>query len=297
MNDVKKEFPCDLCGDTRVIDTPYLSYYTVNAEPYQICMNCGLVYLKYRRSAEEIARVWSEEIFGEGYTTKTPARLARSTYTAEFIDINVSLKDKVVVDIGAGEGQFLEILKNQYGAKPYGIEPSKPNCDDMKSKGFDTFLGTIEDFEASGTKLDVDIATMLWTVEACTSCTDMMKIAHRMIKDDGYVVVATGSRVLVPFKKTLEHLFRGPRPNDVHPYYFSVNTLKGLFAITGFKPVYINRYYDTDWLVIIGQKQPEGTKIEWQGDNFVEVAEYFERWHHDTVHYYRGDFTSSIVLY
>lgn len=285
MNATKKEFACDLCGEERAIEVPYATYYTLNAEPIHICMNCGFVYVKYRRSAEEIARSWSDEIYGEGYTARMPARLARQTYTADFIDVNLTLKDKLVADVGAGEGQFLEIIQDKYGAKPFGIEPSQENCDEMKSKNFECFVGTIEDYAASGESIQADIATIMWTVEACMSCTDMMKIAYNMVKDDGYVVIATGSRLLVPFKKPMDYYLQGPRPNDTHPFRFSANTLKGLFAVTGFKPVYINRYIDTEWMVCIGQKQPEGTKIEWQGDDYIKVADFFERWHKDTVYY------------
>lgn len=280
-----KEFPCDLCGETRAIEVPYATLYTLNAEPIHICMNCGFVYVKYRRSAEEIARSWSDEIYGEGYTARMPARLARQTYTADFIDVNIGLKDKLVADIGAGEGQFLEIIRDQYGAKAYGIEPSKANCEEMRAKGFDCFIGTIEDYAVSGEKMQADIATIMWTVEACMSCTDMMKITYSLVKENGYVVIATGSRILVPFKKPLDYYLQGPRPNDTHPFRFSANTLQGLLTVTGFKPVFINRYIDTEWMIAIGQKQPVGKKMDWKGDDYIKVADFFERWHRDTIHY------------
>jgi len=279
------EFPCDLCGEIQTVEVPYSKLYTLNNDSIHICVNCGFVYVKYRRSAEEIARTWSEDIYGKGYTARIPLVKARQMYVADFIDVNVNLKDKFLVDIGAGEGQFLEIARDEYGANVFGIEPSLTNCNNLHSNGFDCFHGTIEKYAADGNIKHADIVTIMWTLENCMSCTGMMKTAYSVVKESGYVAVATGSRLLVPFKKPLHYYLGKFSQLDTHSFRFSANTLQGLLAVSGFKPVFINRYIDTDWLVAIGQKQPEGTKIDWKGDDYIKVADFFERWHHETIHY------------
>ncbi len=120
-----EEFPCDVCGSTDAIEVPYARNYT-NGQPIHICKECGFVYVKLRRSAHEIADTWSDELYGDGYTARIPAVKARQTYVAEFVDVNIGLRDKQVCDIGTGEGQFLEInRKEEYGAKVFGTEASE----------------------------------------------------------------------------------------------------------------------------------------------------------------------------
>ena len=86
-------------------------------------------------------------------TTKAhvPAVKARQTYVADFADVNIGLKNKMLCDIGAGEGQFLEIITGEdYQAKAFGIEPSEKNCNNLSESGFNNFNGTIEEYAENG---------------------------------------------------------------------------------------------------------------------------------------------------
>jgi SAM-dependent methyltransferase len=283
MSTTFKEYPCDLCGSGEAVEVPYARLYT-NNQPIHICKLCGFVHVKSRRSPEEIADTWSDQLYGEGYTARIPAVKARQTYVADFIDLKIGLKNKDVVDIGAGEGQFMEIVKDQYAGRPFGIEPSPANCRDMRKNGFDCFEGTIEDYSDSVTDRRADIVTILWTLENCCSCREMLKGAYDLLEAGGHVAIATGSRILVPFKKPLfEYL--GDHPADTHAFRFSANTLEGLLAVSGFETVYSNRYWDTDSLCIIAVKRSQDSHISWQGDNYLKVYHFFERWHQDTMFY------------
>ena len=280
-----EEFPCDLCGSKDAVEVPKARDYT-NNQPVHICKHCGFVYVKLRRSAEEIAKTWSEELFGSDYTARIPAVKARQVYVADFIDVNIGLKGKEVCDVGTGEGQFLEIIRKEYGAEVFGIEPSKSNCAKLTKLGIRNFNGTIENYLAGAKNKDykADIVTIMWTLENCRSCRDMLKGAYQILKDNGHIVVATGSRVLVPFKKPLT-LYFGNEPVDTHAFRFSANTLKGILAVCGFETIYISRYIDSDVLCVIAGKASLKKKIKWEGDDFKKVYDFFERWHKETLFY------------
>lgn len=275
--------PCDLTGRDDAVEAPYSRLYT-NGQPLHICRETGFVYVRYRRSAEAIARAWSDEVYGDRYTARIPAVLARQMYAADFLDSCLNLKGEKVSDIGAGEGQFLEILRDRYGAEVFGIEPSQKNCDLMQKNGISSFAGTIEDYVASSDGREASVVTITWTLENCYSCMDMIRAAYDMLPVGGHVAIATGSRILVPFKKALWQ-YLGPAPADLHSFRFSKNTLSGLLALNGFEPVHVNRYLDSEYLVMIGRKAPEGTEIPWQRDDYRKVYNFFERWHHESVHY------------
>lgn len=277
-----KEYHCDLCGSSDAVEVPYARLYT-NDQPIHICKICGFIYVKKRRTSKEIASEWSDNLFGKNYTARIPAVKARQTYVADYIDSKINLKGKKIIDIGAGEGQFLEIAKYQYGAEVFGIEPSYTNCAQMKNNGLDCFNGTIEDYISSRYNKIFDIATIMWTLEACLSCRDMIVSARKLLNNDCYIVVATGSRILVPFKKPLWEYLR-PNPPDTHAFRFSVNTLKALLTTCGFKVMHVNRYIDTDYLVILAEVC-DNIDVSLQGDNFLQVYDFFERWHRESMYY------------
>ncbi|MBT7485278.1 MAG: hypothetical protein HN673_02840, partial [Rhodospirillales bacterium] len=100
---------CDLCGSDDAAEIECSNFYT-NNQPLHVCKSCGLVYIKARRSANRIAEVWSEELYGPTYTARIPAVKARQTYVAGFVDDSIRFKGKSVCDIGGGEGQFLKMI-------------------------------------------------------------------------------------------------------------------------------------------------------------------------------------------
>ncbi|MFA5087947.1 MAG: methyltransferase domain-containing protein [Candidatus Omnitrophota bacterium] len=292
-----KDYPCDLCGSREATLLPHCMEYTQN-EAINICNQCGFVYVPRRRSFTDIAKAWSQDIYSETdinttaaeqvYTSRIPAIKARQVFVAEFIHSTIGLRGKSVCDIGAGEGQFLEIIRtDDYGAQVFGIEPSSKNCRLLTKNGIENFLGTIEDYAASKKFAEgqFDIVTIMWTMENSASCRDMMTIAHRLLKKGGHVVVATGSRLLVPFKKTLEE-YLGKTPQDTHAFRFSAKTLRGLMKISDFAAVHENHWRDHDVLCVIGRKTEEKLGKAFEGDHYLEVYNFFERWHVESKMYY-----------
>jgi methyltransferase family protein len=245
------------------------------------------VYVRARRSSEEIARVWAEEIYGGVYTAvKNPAVMARQTFVAEFLATRLDIQGKKVCDIGAGEGFFLKYLQDNYTVEAFGIEPSTQNCKRLTELGVASFDGTIEQFVAKRRKHNytADVATIMWTLENCLSCNAMLEGAAQLLPVGGHIVVATGSRILVPFKKPLFQYF-SDTPADSHCFRFSANALQAALAKAGLKTIATNRYIDNDILCVLAEKVADGDRIDVKKDNPLEVLSFFERWHHDSMHY------------
>lgn len=290
MNEEYKEFPCDLCEEKDSIEVPHCREYT-EGQVLSICKNCGFIYAKKRRSIKSVADDWSNKLYGDpkvlspsSYSARNPHVLARQTYVADFIDTHLGLKEKNLCDIGAGEGQFLELAK-RYGANVFGIEPSENNCNLLQKNGFRNFNGTIEDYADNESRNEnIDVITIMWTLEATQSCRSMLNVAHKILNDEGHITIATGSRIIVPFKKPL-HTFLSPNPIDTHPVHFSFNTLKGMLAVSGFEVIHNNPYIENDILCVIAKKKNKDIKINWKGDDYLKVEDFFERWHRDSLQY------------
>jgi len=274
-------FSCELCQGSEFAEIVEAKAYTAD-QPVHVCKTCGFVQVIRRRPSEIIAQAWAKDLYQKKYTARIPAIKARQVFVAEMIDTTIGLRGKSVCDIGAGEGYFLEMLRDQYAAQVFGVEPSTSNCDRMREHGIECFDGTAEQFfETADAKRRFDIVTIIWTLENANSCRRLMEAAWTLLKDDGHVVLATGSRILVPFKKPLDY-YLGPNPADTHAFRFSANALNGLLAETGFEQAAVNRYIDNDILCMIGKRSASRARRPWQGDDWRQVIDFFSRWHEDT---------------
>ena len=280
------DYPCDLCGSEDAAEIEVARLY-MDGQQLHTCRGCGFVQVRRRRSAQDIADDWSDELYEHKYTARIPAVKARQVYVAEFIDTEIGTQGKSVCDIGAGEGTFLDMLRAPpYDAHVFGIEPSASNGQLMDGLGIANFVGTIESYISLPNRQgEFDLATIVWTLENCQSCRTMLDSARDLLADGGHVVVATGSRILTPFKKPLNY-YLGPNTADTHAFRFSANTLRGALAESGFEVVGLNRYIDTDYLAAIGRKVDRADKPGWQGDDWRQVVAFFDRWHADTLENY-----------
>lgn len=280
INNILKDFE----GNGKNIIVPNSDKLTGYNGVVNISKYSGLVSVVNRRSSKEIADEWSNKIFSKKfenatYTSKVPAVTARLTYVVETIINEIKTNNKTLCDIGAGEGDFLKIFKNKKVLKKLiGVEPSKKNCIKMKKNKIKNFVGTAEEY-AKSTNEKVDIVTLTWTLCNTSSCIDVIKSASKILKKNGYIVIAESSRILVPFKKPIQMYFGKKSNPDVHSFHFSKNSLRNLLIINGFRPIYINRYIDSDWLVIIGKKINKIEKEKIKTDKYLEVKKFFQDWY------------------
>ena len=255
----------------------------------------GLVSVLKRRSSKKIANIWSQNIFakkfsdkksfGKFYTAKIPAVIARQTYCLETILLKLKIKSKSICDIGAGEGDFLKMLnKRKIASNLFAIEPSKRNCQQLTRNKIKNFQGTIEDFSNQNQKFFFDILTVMWTMCNTSDPNEVLKSAHKLCKKNGYIVIAESSRILVPFKKPIQ-MYIGKGNPDNHAFHFSKNSLCNLLVLNKFRPVYVNRYIDSDCLLVIAKKinyiETKNLKV----DNFKKVKLFFSDWYKDSKKY------------
>ena len=91
------------------------------------------------------------------------------------------------------------------------------------------------------------------------------------------LIVATGSRILVPYKKPLSAYF-GHNPPDTHCFRFSARSLSRALELAGFNHIVFNQYHECDWLVALAKTTKHPDTVYASKDDPVEVLNYFERW-------------------
>ncbi|MCG8509227.1 MAG: class I SAM-dependent methyltransferase, partial [Rhodospirillales bacterium] len=287
---------CDVCGSGDAAEIECLRKYT-GGEPIHVCKNCGFVYVQGRRSFQEIASAWSDEVFITGeetekaaeiYTAVRPAIRARLIHVLETIDQEIGVDGKALCDIGAGEGVFLDYARRLKRPKElFGIEPSAANCSLLEAMNIPCFTGAIEDYIADDEAKTgrFDVVTIQWTLECSPDCNQMLHAAWKILKAGGHVVIGTGSRLRMPYKKPLQfYVSKGAQ--DTHSLRFSPKSLRNVLHRAGFEPVFVNRYIDNDILCMIGRKVETAKDIDLERDNFREIIAFFERWDRDSTEHY-----------
>lgn len=267
------DYNCDLCGSPHSQPILAAQPYIGKHQPPHVCQGCGFVYVRKRRGSAEIAHDW-DKIWGAGYSSSWPMVRARLYYVTEWFDQEFGWDGKSVLDIGAGEGDFAKMLVER-NAIVTGIEPYKANAPKIAAAGAKAFTGTIRDY-TNIINHKYDVVTINWTLENCGDCIDMLRLARKCAKRNGHVLVATGSRILVPFKKPLENYFAS-HAQDLHSFRFSRNTLAKAFEKSGLYPVKENRWIDGDWLVMVAQEITD-KPLAIEDDDPAEVMKFFERW-------------------
>ena len=253
---------CDLCGSG---DSTPIDY-----DPrVHVCNGCGFVFVPIRRSAAGIAASW-EEVYSSGaYDPTWPGVRARLYYVAEWLDQKIGFEGKSVLDIGAGDGFFLEQCKTR-GAHVAGIDPSPANCHRIRSRDIFAFEGAAEDFGAFGT---YDLVTLNWTLENCGDLKSMLEFARNCLAHDGHLSVATGSRIMSGFRKPISSYFNLDIEADLHCFHWSLRSLINVLAINCITLEEFNDI-ENDNLVVFGKKgdQPSGYIPE------DDVLAFFKDW-------------------
>ena len=256
---------CDLCSSANRLPLPQ--------DPrIAVCTACGFVYVSERRSAEEVAQAWDDIYRNDLYSPRWPAVRARLFYAAEWVEQTIGLEGRSVLDIGAGDGFFLQQCRMR-GAHPVGLDPSPHNARHIRALDMTCHEGSIEKIGPCG---QYDIVTILWTLENTTDCLAMLRYARERLLPGGHVVVATGSRILVPFKKPLSSYLNPDAPADMHCFRWSYNSLDRATALVGLYPLDWNPFQECDWMV--GAFLAADWDVAAADDDPVAVLNYFVDW-------------------
>ena len=255
---------CDLCGSP---GTPLAQFPAAH-----VCDGCGFLFVPERRSPREIAHDWQAIYARKLYDPTWPGVRARLFYVAEWLDRYLVLKGKAVLDIGAGDGFFLQQVKAR-GGHAVGLDPSPVNVAAIRTNDTYCFHGAVGSIGEAG---QYDIVTMNWTLENCGDCLEMLRWARDALSPGGHVAVATGSRILVPFKKPITSYFGTLKP-DLHCYRWSDVSLRRAMYEAGLLWQRENDWMQNDVLLAVGKANDFDDKTG-GGTDPHEVRRFFAEW-------------------
>jgi len=154
---------------------------------------------------------------------------------------------KNVLDVGAGKGEFLEILKNRFSInKLVGIDYIDSDIDILKGKGIQPIKINLDNFEVSEypqLKESFDLVVCLETIEHVFNTDKLFQFFYYALKENSYLVLSTPNSGALFYK--LFYLIRGyPFGENHHVRFFSYSKLRQYSFFNGFDVIMWNNFFE-----------------------------------------------------
>ena len=191
----------------------------IDIDVYQ-CSGCGLVQLN-----NNPVTYYKEVIRSSSYSGKM--KEFRLKQFRNFVE-KYALKDKKIVEIGCGNGEYLSIMQ-QFGVEAYGLEYSEESVKKCVDQGLDVFEGFVENNNYRMNKAPFDMFFMLNFLEHLPDPNSVLLGISNNLSDNavGLVEVPNFDMIL---KKNLFSEFTSD-----HLLYFTKETLNATLRQNGFE--------------------------------------------------------------
>lgn len=225
-------FSCDICGSADLRPSVEKAGYR-----YSVCSACGVSVLCPMPEESYLEGLYEDITGVEVDGVKMPERGSREFMEAYSRARDIDLDDigfeftegGSVLDVGCADGIFLRYLKERHGVEGEGVDVSKNMVEKAVDEGLNCFTKNLN--ELSG---PYDVVTIWGAIEHLRSPSESMKEVHRLLADDGELIIQT------PCRGVLSEAY-GPEWTQYQPPYhvhiFDLDSLKHLLDSTGFVPV------------------------------------------------------------
>ncbi|MDR2437074.1 MAG: class I SAM-dependent methyltransferase [Endomicrobium sp.] len=253
IESLEQERPCPVCGSKKYsifaseqIQSDQISEFSYSSRKIPefmhlklvSCDECGLIYAPLPTSKESLKQLYTESSFDsineEIYAARTYLRIIKP-FLKQF------QQSDTVLEVGAGSGSLLSLLKKHGFSHVVGIEPSIEAIEQAEPD-------VINDIRQGIFNLDIvsDINPSLiiscMTLEHIYDPKEFLEAAHKIIKPDGLIVLVThNQRALINRILGL----KSPIIDLEHLQLFSPRSLTILLKNTGFTNICVKSYFNT----------------------------------------------------
>ncbi len=193
----------------------------IDLEVYQ-CSGCGLVQL-----GNDPVSYYKEVIRSSTFSEEM--KEFRLKQFENFVE-KYSLKDKKIVEIGCGNGEYLSLMQ-QFGVKAYGLEYLEESVKKCVDQGLHVSQGFVENSNYRMNDAPFDMFFMLNFLEHLPDPNSMLRGISNNLSDNAIGLIEVPNFDMI-FKKNLFSEFTGD-----HLFYFTKETLSSTLRQNGFEIV------------------------------------------------------------
>ncbi len=219
--------PCPICGP----GTREVPLWTKNRYRYIRCARCGLIYINPQLTDESVARIYSEQLYGQK-SDRLDLLLPRlDRYKARLLrKFERYRRTGHLLDVGCFKGFFLHSAAHR-GWKAVGTEVSEPAVRFARRQlGLRVELGdllSLPPFEDG----PFDVITLFDVIEHLSRPDRYVHRIHQLLRPGGLLYLET------PNVRALPRYLLGKRWSifhGLHRYYFQPGTIERLLRKAGF---------------------------------------------------------------
>jgi len=196
----------------------------VDIEIYQ-CRYCGLIQL----SSEPVS-YYRQVIRSSGFSEEM--KEFRQDQFKKFVS-NYSIKDKKIVEIGCGNGEYLSIMQ-QFCSNSYGIEYSDDSVKKCRERGLNVAKGFIDTESYKLEEKPFDAFFMMNFLEHLPEPNIALRGIYNNLSDDAVGLVEVPNFNMILYKKIFADF------STEHLFYFTKDTLLNTLGFNGFDVIDIN---------------------------------------------------------
>lgn len=260
-----KSIQCALCGRDQKIIVLYNSTLKIKKVNYQTfsarripdrthyrlvkCLNCGLIFSNPIFNQKKINSLYFESDFNYDCESKY-LRKTYFNYFKKYLLRNGSKNNKIL-EIGCGNGFFLEELRKNGLRKAYGVEPGKSSVDKAESDIRENIKISVLR-RGLFPKETFDIICCFHTLDHVVDPNKFLEEVYRLLKKRGkiFFIVHNTNGLSVKLLKEKSPIF------DIeHIYLFNSKNLKKIFSVNKFSDLKVvsikNKYPLNYWLKLL----------------------------------------------
>lgn len=219
---------------------------------FEFCENCALIRRKEFEEAEadytEVSRATSRQL---------------PVYAPEIINslVKRANKDGFVIEVGANDGTFLDVLKKNSFDNLLGIEPSIACSEIAKSKGHKietVHLNKEESLKIKERYGKAEVVICRHVLEHVSEPFELLVSIRNLLKDNGILLIEVPNSLQI-----INHLY-GHELWEEHLHHFSPENLKMIVQRAGFKveKSLIVSHLDSSNIVLWATKKELGIELE-----------------------------------
>lgn len=227
---------CDLCGgDSPRQIAAFDNKYSSIPKKFTLvkCSSCGLIYLNPRPTADSMAAFYSEHYYGTRPHINIGVEKLWRSFSRMMTGFNPWLhgfRKGTLLDVGCGDGYYLDGLREMGWKELYGLDPSSIATDLTSARGFEVSQGDLLTNNYPDSFFDYVI--MKQSLEHIRSPSRALMNVRRILKDTGTLIVEVPNVSSVERRLFQSHWASWHLP--AHLYHFSPNTLRNLLGRCGF---------------------------------------------------------------